>query len=199
MIEVEHCPMAPKWASFSWGSTPRPPFSRPSASIMSAFGLPDAPPQMGPRAPKAHGGKSLNFFFRKTSANFSEMFQYSGVVPPPLEYRNISKECPNILGVGPEIIIYARGHISFSGRPPTEYQNNSWECSNIMGGGSPRQNIGPGWARPWPRLGPSLVQVGPHGGAQNQKKIARGHNSTHMRALNISTTAPGRKFRDLQV
>ena len=33
------------------GSAPRPPFSRPSASIMSAFGLPDAPPQMGPRDP----------------------------------------------------------------------------------------------------------------------------------------------------
>ena len=35
----------------SWGLRLRPPFSRPSASIMSAFGLPDDPPQMGPRAP----------------------------------------------------------------------------------------------------------------------------------------------------
>ena len=31
--------MGPKWAPNSWGLPPRPPFSRPSASTVSAFGL----------------------------------------------------------------------------------------------------------------------------------------------------------------
>ena len=33
----------------------------------------------------------------------------------------------------------------------------------------------------------------------NNMKIVRAHNLTHMRAQNFSTTAPGPKFRDLQV
>ena len=64
----------------------------------------------------------------------------------------------------------------------------------------------PGWACPWPRLGMSLVQVGHVPGpgwailrGPKIRKIAQGHNSTHMRAQNFSTTAPGRKSRDLQV
>ena len=32
-----------------------------------------------------------------------------------------------------------------------------------------------------------------------ENKVAQAHNSTHMRAKNFSTTAPGPKFRDLQV
>ena len=65
---------------------------------------------------------------------------------------------------------------------------------------------GPDWACQWSRLGMSLVQVGHVPGpgwtllrGPKIPKIARGHNSTHTRAQNFSTTAPGRKFRDLQV
>ena len=70
-----------------------------------------------------------------------------------------------------------------SGRPKADIMEAEGRLNGGLGA-KPPGNWGP-----WALLGPNFRVKNP--------KIARGHNSTHMRAQNFSTTAPGRKFRDL--